>query len=64
MTLTKREAILYFNTDILPAVKARHEKDGKLNVHERYKAWRAYTKTLLDKHFIMKNEYDAWIVPV
>jgi hypothetical protein len=61
--MKKSEAVSYWRTHILPAVKQEFESDGIPDYPARCESWNAYTDGLCKDRQITMHQYDTWSTP-
>jgi hypothetical protein len=61
--MTKREVLAIWRAEILPAVKAQYEQDGKPDRPARAEAWNVWTDQLCKDGQITARQYREWCVP-
>lgn len=61
--MTKREAVAEYKREILPAVKAQYERDGRIDGPARAEAWNNWTDALCKDGRITMRQYETWTHP-
>jgi hypothetical protein len=61
--MTKKEAIAIWRAEILPAVRAQYEQDGRIDHPARAEAWNNWTDQLRTDGQITAHQYDTWVTP-
>ena len=60
---TKREALALFRAEVLPAVRAQYEQDGRVDRVARAEAWNNWTDALCKDRVITTRQYETWDNP-
>lgn len=60
--MTKKEVVRLFNTEILPAVRARYEQDGIPDWPARREEWNNYVDSLIKDGQVPRSA-DGWSGP-
>jgi hypothetical protein len=63
IVMTRKQAIGYFNSNVLPFVKLRHEKDGVKDLSARRMAWNNWTDHLCKDGAISDWQFQNWSQP-
>lgn len=61
--MNKAEAVQQFREEVLPAVKATYEQDGKKDRIARREAWNNFTDALCKDGQITLSQYETWTHP-
>lgn len=61
--LTKKEAVKMFRDEILPSIRERCEKDGRVDRLARREAWNNFTDSLCKDGQITSRQYNTWNSP-
>lgn len=61
--MTKAQALATFRRDVLPAVRAEYEQDGRVDAVARREAWNNWTDALCKDRQITSRQYETWDNP-
>jgi len=61
--MTWKQAVGYFNSNVLPSVKLQHEADGIKDLSARRQAWNNWTDFLCKENTISDWQYENWSQP-
>lgn len=61
--MTKAEALKEFREHVLPYVRARYERDGRINRIALWEAWNDWTDALCKDGRITTRQYERWDNP-
>lgn len=63
MRVTKKQVEAIFREDILPEIRKRYEKDGRIDHPARREEWNNYTDSLCKDGKITLHQYETWSNP-
>jgi len=61
--MTRKQAIAYFNANVLPFTELQYEKDGIKDLPARREAWNNWTDHLCKDGAISDWQYENWSHP-